>query len=72
MSESDRKALVSLLELAAAVWVSILTMQPDERQRLRMGFWQGTANIARRLAERSGRLAIKAEHAYNQEANHGA
>ena len=72
MSESDRKALVSLLELAAAVWVSILTMQPDERQRLRMGFWHSVAGASRKVAERTGRIAIRAEHAYNQEANHGA
>lgn len=72
MSEQDRKALITLLELAAAVWVAIVQMQPDERQRLRMSFWQGMAGTSRKVAERAGRMAIRAEHAYNQEANHGS
>lgn len=71
MNEHERRALASLVEVAGAVLVAILSMQPEERQRLRMQCWRGLAAGARKVAERTGRLAIRAEHAYNREARGG-
>lgn len=62
-----RTLLQTLAEVGVYLTVGYLALPGHERQRLRMSVLQLTGSVARTVAYRSGRLAIKMESTYAKE-----